>query len=206
MGAMTAGWGCSGSSGGTPTTTPGSEGVAVSPTVRPGPTPFPTPELTGGVYTFPLKGYSIRPPGGWQARPNAVFDPVGNTFASDAFFSPDTIDGVQPNITVQCMKPRSDQASTQAFRDGWRQYVHQIVNEDVTPTEETLAGRQAYRFSYTQPLPENANTNEAKAVQKLDVLLVEGSCRWMFSLTAPTGSTSLDDVFGQALASVKFLN
>lgn len=177
----------------------------VAGTPRPG--VFPTPAVADGVYTFADKGYAIRPPDGWQARPNLVFDQAGSRFPADAFFAPGPAGGAQANIVSQCMKPRAEQATTDAFRDAWKQYIQQVAKVDATAEPATVAGKPAWRFAYTQPLPENTAPGDPKAVGKVDVLLVNGDCRWMFTLTSPPGDEATNGpLFDAALASVRFLS
>ncbi|MDE3096922.1 MAG: hypothetical protein KGK07_13120, partial [Chloroflexota bacterium] len=169
------------------------------------PTPYPTPQVNGRTYTFGQKGYSIDVPAGWLVKPDEVFDTANARFPTDAFFSPATVGGIQPNISVVCLKPRPDQATTAAFRDGWGQYLSQIVHQPVTPSALTVAGKPAYEFAYTQPLPEQTAPGQANAVAKIDVLLVEGGCRWMVTLAAPVDQAAqFRTFFDQALASLKF--
>jgi hypothetical protein len=165
--------------------------------------------VDGSTYTFGAKGYAIDAPGGWTAQPNHLFDPAGNRFPTDVFFAPDNqiVQGIQPNIGVACLKPQPAQATTAAFRDYWVQYLGQVIQSQVAPTAITVAGKPAYRFDYTQPLPEQTGANEAKAVHKVDVLLVEGGCRWMVTLTAPSGGPdAATTAFDNAVASMKFLS
>ncbi len=204
--------GCGGSknTNGTPTVAvTGTAKASGSVTPSAGATPFATPAVQGATYTFAAKGYAIDPPSGWTAQPNHLFDPSGNRFPTDVFFAPDSqiVQGIQPNIDVACLKPLPAQGTTDAFRDYWVQYLAQVIRSQITPTAVAIDGKPAYRFDYTQPLPEQTGANEAKSVHKVDVLLVEGGCRWMLTLTAPTGGTdSPTTAFANTVASMKFLS
>jgi hypothetical protein len=192
---------------GTPTAAgTGTAQATTSPGASTRPTPFPTPAVQGSTYTFAVKGYAIDAPAGWTAQPNHLFDPAGSRFPADVFFAPDseTVNGIQPNISVACLKPQTSQGTTDAFRDYWEQYLGQIVHSQVPPQATTVGGQPAYRFDYTQPLPEQTGANEAKAVHKVDVLLVQGGCRWMVTLTAPSGDTSATGAFDTSVSSMKF--
>ena len=198
---------CSGSKSGpgaTATPSAGTPQTTATAAVR-RPTPYPTPQVNGRTYTFGQKGYSIDAPAGWLAKPDEVFDTANARFPTDAFFSPATVGGIQPNISVVCLKPRPDQATTAAFRDGWEQYVSQIVQHPVTSRAVTVDGKPAYEFAYRQPLPEQTAPGQAQAVEKIDVVLVEGGCRWMVTLAAPVDQAAqFRTFFDQALASLKF--
>ncbi len=168
-------------------------------------TPYPTPQVNGRTYTFAQKGYAIDVPAGWLVHQNEVFDTANARFPTDAFFSPATSGGIQPSISIVCLKPRTDQATTDAFRDAWKQYVSLVSKQDVAPLAVTVDGKPAYEFNYTQPLPEQTAPGQAKAVAKSDVVLVAGGCRWMVTLTAPVDANApFRAAFDQALASLKF--
>ncbi len=197
---------CGGSSGAPSDATTSAETPALPSPVPVQMTPFPTPEVAGQTYRFPAKGYAVNAPDGWNARPNHFFDALNGRFPTDAFFFPQATNGVQPNITVECLKPRDDQATTDQFRDGWGAFIAQLTGSQPTPRAMTLAGQPAYAFDYTQKLTDQTGSQAATSVDKTDVVAVQGGCRWQVSYTTPQGSANqYRPVFDRFLASFKFL-
>jgi hypothetical protein len=151
----------------------------------PAPQPTTTPSFTvnDGVYTFTGKGYSVRAPDGWQAHPDVSFDVSGARFPSDAFFAPDLIGGIQPSISISCLKPLADQTTTEEFRDGWSAFLKQLLQVDVTPSATTAGSNPAFIFAYVQ----NQANGEVTNADRTDIVFLSGQCRWMITLLAPAG-------------------
>ena len=188
---------CGGGSKSTPTNAPLPSPVSDR-------TPYPTPQVSGSTYTFGEKGYSIDSPAGWEAQPDVVFDQVNNRFPADAFFAAETVEGIQPSITVSCRKPKPDQATTDAYGDAWRAYLALIVHSDVVPRPVMAAGAPAWAFDYVEPLPEQTAPGEAHEIGKTDVVFVDGGCNWLVTEAFPSDKRAdYAPTFEAALASFK---
>ncbi len=175
---------CGGSDGAQKTAGPPS-GSPVASATQGGLTPGPStaPIINGKTYTFAQKGYSVVAPDGWTAQPNGSFDVAGARFPMDIFFTPDIINGIQPSVSVSCLKPRQDEATTAQFRDGWRAFLTQLIRTDVIPREVSVDGNAAYTFDYAQ----GQEIGTATIADKTDVVFVAGQCRWLITLLAPAG-------------------
>lgn len=169
---------CRSSPGGSKTPTPaGRTPVATS-------TAAPTPVVNGDVVTFPNKGYSVKTPQGWTLLPNASYDIANAQFPGDSFFAGrDVINGIQPNISITCLKPRAEQATTEAFRDGWQAFVENLTGQKLTAQPRSVGGAPAYELDYTQSQESGGPTT----ADRTDAVLVAGTCRWMFTLLSPPG-------------------
>lgn len=197
--------GDSGGSGGSPASGATAETALPSP-VPVQTTPFPTPVVAGQAYRFTAKGYAVQAPDGWNASPNHFFDALNARFPTDAFFFPETTNGVQTNITVACLKPRDDQATTDQFRDGWSAFLGQLTGASPTARATTLGGQPAFAFDYSQKLTEQTGSQTATNVDKTDVVAVQGGCRWLVTYLAPQGSADqYRAVFDGFMASFQFL-
>ncbi len=199
---------CGGGSGdatGTPPTA-STAGPTPASSAAPGKPGYATPMVANSTYAFGEKGYSIDVPAGWKMQPNEIFDQTNARFPTDAIFAPETVGGIQPSISVTCMKPQPDQTTTDAFRDGWKTFLGLMLSREVVPQSATVEGQAAWAFEYVQPLPEQTKPDEAHEIAKRDVTLVEGDCRWLITLVYPGDKREqYVPTLEQAMASVKFL-
>ena len=171
--------GCSSSNGGPAAATPTSD---VAPQATP--SPRPRPVLNGGVYTFASKGYSVRQPDGWTLLPDATYDVAGARYPTDTFFFGNTvIDGIQPSISISCLKPRAEQDTTAQFRDSWQTFVQQLSGKPVSPSIVTVGQEKAFSFEYVQSQENGAPTT----ADRTDVIFATTQCRWLITLLAPVG-------------------
>jgi len=183
---------CRSSSGGSKTPTPAARTPVATSTAAP------TPVVNGDVVTFPNKGYSVKTPQGWTLLPNASYDISNAQFPGDAFFAGrDVINGIQPNISITCLKARADQTTTEAFRDGWQAFVQNLTGQKLTAQPRSVGGSTGYEFDYAQSQEAGGPTT----ADRTDVVLAAGTCRWMFTLLAPPGkradySPALDTILG----------
>lgn len=142
-------------------------------------------------------------PDAWIVHPNASFDVAEAQYPMDAFFGPGTVNGIQPNITIACLKSQTDQATTEQFRDGWRAFLQALVRVDVTPTLTSVSGSAAFAFDYRQDLGAGGST----IGEKTDVVFVHGQCRWLITLLVPSGLRGqYSGVFSSLLKSFKLLS
>jgi hypothetical protein len=162
--------------------------VGATPTVAAegSPTPAP-PEVDGQTYTFHEKGYAVDAPEGWRFEPNYLFDPAGSQYPQDALFHEDVIDDVQPNMAIGCLIERPGQETSEEFREARRALAEQTGTGEVTERELMVSGLPAYALDYRQELRDRDGEEVLAEIDKTDVVLVSGGCRWILTFTAPSG-------------------
>jgi len=170
-------------------------GPTAGPTTAAQGTPMSTPIISDGQFEFPDKGYSVRFPDGWT--PVANFLP-GPDFSVDAFFAPEEVNGLQPNMAVNCEQLQQG--------TDLNEYFNAKVNvvKQVTKVEPEVGSRQVdgqdakfYRFTRQDTDP---------PIEKTEVFLVTEKCGWDISLTAPLENpASYRTLFDEFLDSFRLL-
>lgn len=172
---------CGGDDGGADPT------AEIEPTAVPLPTEFPSPVVTDNAFRDDTKGYSGIIPEGWRFRPNFALDAATAIYPTDAFFSPDDVNGIQASITMVCNRPAAG-ATLETVRADFNQFLSNFAVSDIQTEDITVAGTPAAAFTYAQELRGQSSGEETPvvtAVQKRDVTFLNGECRWLISLLTP---------------------
>lgn len=160
-------------------------------------TPQPTPVIVDGQLESPALGYSVHIPEGWNASPNYL---PGPGFSVDAFFAPDTIAGVQPNISVTCDQvPAGTTLTLKEYSDAKLQVARDVAQVEPDVSSGKVGGQEAvvsrYKREKLQP-----------ALEKTDVIFVSPKCGWTIALTVPLGHGSdYENLFNEFLNSFALL-
>ena len=165
-------------------------------TVSDPPSPNPQPTIDGSRFTFPARGYASVIPDGWHANPNSL---LAGAQTVDTFFSVDTVDGVQANISVTCEKNDAN-VPTEQFVTTRLATLAALSAIDVKMLGAvTVAGVQGQKVSYTL-------VRDAKTLRKTDVMFATARCGWTLALaTAPAAETQHQDLFERFLQSFSLI-
>ncbi len=164
--------------------------VAASPTIVLG-----TPTITDNLFEFKEKGYSVRFPEGWTPEPNFLPAPG---FSVDAFFAPDEIGGIRPNIAVTC-QTLPEGVTLKEYFDGKLDIVRQVTLLEPEVSSRKVSGQDALVSHY-----EREETDQP--LQKTEVVFINERCGWSIALTVPLSApTDYQDVFNEFLDSFRLL-
>lgn len=139
-------------------------------------TPLPEPTIVGTEINFPARGYRAEFPEGWTADPNIV---RGGNVTYDAFFAPEEIEGVQPNITI-AREELPEELDLLSYVDEKVSTIRGLGSEDVTvsgPVE--VAGQEASVVDHVR--------RDQVRLDRRDVIFVTEGFGWTISLTVPEG-------------------
>jgi hypothetical protein len=154
-----------------------------------------TPTITGNLFEYQDKGYSVRFPEGWTPEPN--FLPAAD-FSVDAFFAPDEIRGIQPNIAVTCDALPEDVTLKEYF-DGKVDIVRQVAQVEPEVSSREVSGQEALVSSY-------AREESEPPLQKTEVVFITDRCGFSIALTVPPGEGSdFQELFDDFLDSFNVL-
>jgi hypothetical protein len=186
----------------------GEERPDPTPTVDAAAVPTPvTPEVDGRTYTFRAKGYAVDVPEGWRFEPNYILDRAGAQFAQDVMFHEDVIDSVQPNVIIECLRPREDELSSEDLRDRRLAVAELAGDGEVAQGEVEVGGEQAYVIRFEQSLRDRDDDDVIARIDRTEVLLVHGECRWMIAFVTPGGHRdAYEAAFDEVLASFRFVD
>jgi len=160
------------------------------------PTPMNTPTITDNLFEFKDKGYSVRFPEGWTPLPNFL---PGPDFSIDAFFAPQEIEGVQPNMAVTC-EELPEGMTLEKYFDAEVEVVKQVTKAEPEISSREVDGHEARQLRFTR------EKNIAAPMEKTQVLFVTERCGWDISLTAPYNDrASYHEPFEQFLDSFRLL-
>jgi len=166
------------------------EGPKVLPTLPPG-----TPAITDSHFDFPARGYSVEIPDGWTPDANYISGPE---FATDAFFAPQAVGEVKPNISVTCAVVEAG-ITTDNYAQGKLELIRGLAKSEPNVSSRQVAGLSALAVEY-QPQVSGVE------VEKIDIIFVRGPCGWTITLTAPGGRLEeYRDIFESFLASYQVL-
>lgn len=132
-------------------------------------------------YQSPERGYTVRYPADWQARPNMV---AYQNIAGDTFFSPAPIGDVRPNVTVTCETiPVGTDSRT--FVDAKREVLNQLLGTSPS-TAETLQidGKDAFAWEYKMT---THGTPQPQVLDKVEALFADDRGGWVIGLLVPEG-------------------
>jgi len=150
--------------------------------------------ITGNTFESEARGYKVSFPAGWTPRPNFVPTPG---IAVDAFFAPDVIDEVQPNIAVTCEELQEERSLKEYF-DTKVDRVRKVAAVEPETGSREVGGQEALTAHYQR---ENAQPPH----EKTEVFLVTESCGWNIALTVPLGrGAEYEDTFEEFLDSFSF--
>jgi hypothetical protein len=138
------------------------------------PTPESEAKITGNLFEYEARGYSVSFPTGWT--PEANFLP-GPDFSVDAFFAPEEIRGIQPNIAVTCEAVPAGM-TLQEYFDTKVDVVRQVTGAEPEVRSRTVGGQEAMVSRYER-------TAADQSIAKTDVVLLTERCGWDIALTAP---------------------
>lgn len=170
-------------------------GTTTQPTSPAAAAPTKTPTITDNLFEFPDKGYSVRFPEGWTPVPNFL---PGPGFSIDAFFAPEEIAGIQPNIAVGCEEVQED-ATLREYFDNKVDVVRQVTQVEPEVSSREVSGQEAlmYRFAREEMEP---------PLEKTEVIFITERCGWNIALTVPYGDrANYYGLFDEFLESFRLL-
>ena len=159
-------------------------------------TPFPAPTVTGNRLESPSKGYAVQFPEGWSVVSNVV---AYDGLTADAFFAPNEIAGLQPNIAVS-REDLSDTLSPETYVETKVKTARGLGAQNLEVTSgSSVAGREASIMNY-------GLVRDSVQLEKRDVVFVDDGHGWVITLTVPSGQgASFYPLFDQFLGSFKLL-
>jgi hypothetical protein len=178
----------------------GNEGAATPQTTeQPGPTGTATLAdgftITGNLAESQVKGYQVRFPETWTPTPNFASAP---NISIDAFFAPDVVQGIQPNIGVTC-EQLPEGTTLKEYSDAKINIVKKVAQVEPEVSSRQVAGEEALVSSYKR---EKADP----PLEKTEVFFIGKKCGWDISLTVPLGqATDYHVLFDQFLDSFQLL-
>jgi hypothetical protein len=186
---------CSSGGGGSKTQS-GTPGAAGSATPAGTSTPIAQATIEGDSFIFPARGYAATIPDGWHANPNSL---LAGPQTLDTFFSNDTVEGVQSNISVTC-EDNQTHIGTDAFVQKRTVTLTSLGATDIQPlAPPTIAGVPAVEVTYT--LQRNTLT-----IRKIDAMFAAQMCLWtLASASAPSVASDTADRFAQFIKSFQLL-
>lgn len=154
---------CSGDGGGSGTETP---------TATSGSLPVAT--IEGTRFSDPI-GYVAEFPAGWRADDNAI--DFGD-LVTDAFFSPDTVDGVQTSLSVTCDRLNGATVSLEQFGAENQNTALELAAIDYQQreTDVRISDRPTRYVRYSL---ERSDIT----IKKSEYLFVDDQCAWSITLT-----------------------
>jgi hypothetical protein len=165
-------------------------------TVAGTPTPMNTPVITDNLFEFKDKGYSVRFPEGWKPLPNFL---PGPDFSIDAFFAPEEVEGVQPNMAVTC-EELPEGMTLEEYFDAKVEVVKQVTQVEPETSSREVDGQDARQLRFTR------EHNIAAPMEKTEVVFITERCGWDISLTAPLNDrASYHEPFEQFVDSFRLL-
>jgi hypothetical protein len=171
-------------------------GTTPQPTSSAEVTPARTPTITDNLFEFPDGGYSVRFPEGWSPRANFL---PGPGFTVDAFFAPQEVEKVQPNIAVTCEQV-PEGMSLKEYSDRKVEVAKQVTKEEPEVTSREVSGQEAMQLRYTR------EERIAAPIEKTEVVFITDRCGWDIALTAPFSErVAYRDLFNEFLGSFSLL-
>jgi hypothetical protein len=157
--------------------------------------PTRTPTITDNLFEFPDRGYSVRFPQGWTPMPDFL---PGPGFSVDAFFGPEEIAGIKPNIAVTCEQIPEGMAPKDYF-DQKVNAVRAVTQVEPEVSSREVSGQEARQLRFAR--------QELEApIEKTEVLFVTEKCGWSIGLTVPYGDrASYQDLLDEFLDSFRLL-
>jgi hypothetical protein len=172
------------------------EPAITAPPASPATTPrASTPTITDNLFEFQDKGYSVRFPEGWTPLPDFL---PGPPLSVDAFFGPEEVKGIQPNIAVTC-EQLTKRLTLKEYFDAKVDVVKQVTKAEPEITSGEVSGREALVLRF-------ARQEKQPPLEKTEVVFVTETCGWSIALTVPYSErTSYYGLFEQFLESFRLL-
>lgn len=153
-----------------------------------------TPTITNNVFESADNGYSVRFPEGWTPLPNFVRGPL----QVDAFFGPEEVKGVKPNIAVTC-EQLTKNLTLEEYFDSKAEVVEAVTKQKPEISSRQVSGQKALALQFERQELE-------PPIEKVEVVFVTDRCGWSVSLTVPHGERAVyEEVFDQFLESFQLL-
>ena len=175
-----------------------SESPSSAPTSEPAavlPTPATTPVISGDLFQYPERGYSVRIPQGWTAEANYLASPYQ---AIDLFKGPPG--AVQPNISVTCYPLPAGTTPEKFFQDYTDVIAAGAGGVQVQTQPLQVSGVDAQQAVYT------VHVDPTTALDKVEVFFMNSRCGWAIALVSPGGQlATFQPVLDQFLASFQLL-
>jgi hypothetical protein len=163
---------CDDSEDSKPTQTPAASATLVA-------TPEPAPTIAGNTIESQAKGYRATFPDGWNPRPNLT---TAGGIRADAFFAPETVNEVQPNISVVC-HPREVE-STKEWAATRIETLRALERTNINALGAIqIAGMSGEQIVYTIE-------RFGASVSIEEIVFVARDCDWIVTLTVPDGASS----------------
>jgi hypothetical protein len=174
---------------------PTAAGTVEQPTPAPVPTLASTPTITGNLFEFAERGYSVEFPEGWTPAPNFL---PGPDFSVDAFFAPEEVGGIQPNISVTCAAV-PEGMGLQEYFDGKMDVVRQVTQLEPDVSSREVSGQEALVSHY-------AREEGEPPLEKTEAVFISERCGWSIAITVPLGGgTEYQGLFEDFLDSFTLL-
>jgi hypothetical protein len=152
----------------------GGDSDSETPTVASGGLPAAT--IEGTRFSDPF-GYVAEFPAGWRADDNAI--DFGD-LVTDAFFSPETVDGVQTSLSVTCDRLHGESVSLEQFGAENQNTALELAAIDYRQQESDVRISDLATRHVTYRLERNDIT-----LKKSEYLFVDEQCAWSITLTMP---------------------
>ena len=159
------------------------------------PTPATTPVISGSLFEYPERGYSVRFPEGWTPEPNLLAQPE---IATDVFFGPQEGE-VRPNISVTC-QPLPEGTTTEKYFEDKMALVDGQAGSKVEAQPAEVSGVEARRAVYS------LSAQGSPTIEKVEVFFLNDRCGWSIALVTPLDRrAAFEAVLDQFLASFTLL-
>lgn len=158
-------------------------------------TPVGTPTIVNNLFEYQDKGYSVRMPEGWSPRPNFL---PGPGLSIDAFFAPDEVQGIQPNIAITC-EVLPQEMTLREYFDVKVDRVRQVVQVEPEVGSREVADQEALWSRF-------AREDADPPLEKTEVVFMTERCAWSIAMTVPLdGETDYQDVLDEFVGSFRLL-
>jgi len=153
------------------------------------------PTVVGTSVVFTAKGYELELPTGWIPDWNFVRT---SEVPLDVLFAPDTVDGVQASVLIECGMPMPP--SLDVFAANRTETIRELDRAEPLRADSTmLSGERAITLVWE-------TTRGAVTTGRREILAVQGGCGWSLSLTLPPSARlQYEATFSALLASFRFL-
>ena len=151
--------------------------------------------IIGDLFESQTKGYGVRFPEGWTADADYL---AGTGFSVDAFFAPEEVGGVRPNVAVTC-ETLSEAMELRAYLDKKIEVAARTAQVEPEISSLQVAGQEALMSRFTREAAE-------VPLVRNEVVFFSDRCAWSVALTAPLGEeTDYEELFRSILESFRLL-
>jgi len=135
--------------------------------------------ITGSLFESEQNGYQVRFPEAWTPKPNFL---PASAMSVDAFFAPDVVDAIQPNIVIT-REGLPEGMGLQEYFDSKMDIVKKVVQVEPEVSSRQVSGKEALVGHYRR---ENAEP----PLEKVEVYFIADGSGWGISLTMPLGRSA----------------